>query len=70
MGSGVRERGIDAAPRSVRIDHLVERLRDARDRARLGLAITEDLEELLDDAACELEEAGVDVQLSESRGTA
>lgn len=56
--------------RSERIDRLVARLRDARTRVRLELKLREDLDDLLDDAARELEEAGSDVRLSEARGLA
>lgn len=48
---------------------LVIRMQDARNRVRMGLPLTEDLEELLDDAVealCEAEEAVNFMELVES----
>lgn len=45
------------------MDRLVERLRDARARVRLGLPLVEELDTLLDEAAAEIEESTIDVGL-------
>jgi len=48
-----------------KIDVLVERLRDAKQRMRLGIAVADPkgLDVLLEEAADELEECGVDVSM-------
>lgn len=58
--------GMFDSPRRVQMERVVERLRDARQRLRLGLGLAladpHGLDALLDDAAELLEEAETDVQ--------
>lgn len=49
-------------PRVPEMDRIVERMRDARQRLRLGLPVADDLEALLDSAAEVIEEAQTAVQ--------
>lgn len=54
--------GMFDSPRRLQMERVVERLRDARQRVRLGIPIADQLDALLDDAAELLEEAETDVQ--------